>query len=475
MKQLKGLQSGMYKLCVYIFNVFSYLTFPRSANKDLARREYILHVLLLGSILLSSIAASSALISQLLGTSPKGSSIEVFILLGIFLLGYYVSRTGKSRWVAYLMISLYLIITSYSSYRWGGDVPEDLLIYSFIIVMSGILINSLAAFVVSAVSSFVLLCIIYLQSTHAITVSSSWRSKPPILGDAIVYSITLFFIALVSWLFNRETEKALRRARVSESALEKQNDQLEGLIEARTRELKQVQAEKLAQLYRFSEFGKMTSGLFHDLVNPLELITLNLDRLSEGNKKMDRQEIKKLLHRAIIGTKQLEGFVRTARKQMRNQEILQFFSLKDEITQVIQILTYKAKKAHITVMFSKTRDIHLFGSAIKFDQLITNLLTNAIDAYDADTNNNRQVEIHMKKDNKYMQLTVQDWGSGIKKRHISKVFDPLFTTKSFEKGTGIGLTICRDIVEKDFKGTIEVKSEENIGTTFTIVLPVQKM
>src|SRR5258708_13283308 len=99
-----------------------------------------------------------------------------------------------------------------------------------------------------------------------------------------------------------------------------------------------MQAEKVNQLYHFAEFGRMASGLFHDLANPLGLISLNLTLLNKKNKQMKREEIEKLLNRAFVGTKRLEDFVLAARKQINHQAVLKLFSLNDLISQAIRIL-----------------------------------------------------------------------------------------------------------------------------------------
>jgi signal transduction histidine kinase len=69
-----------------------------------------------------------------------------------------------------------------------------------------------------------------------------------------------------------------------------------------------------------------------------------------------------------------------------------------------------------------------------------------------------------------VKLTVSDTGHGIPKEAADKIFDPFFTTKEFGKGTGLGLTVVKGIVE-EHQGSIQVESEEGKGTTFTINLP----
>ncbi len=461
------------KIYSFSVNCIKFLITPKSVELDSARREFILNVLLAGSIILSLIATISAFLGEVIGSSTKGSTIKVFSVFLIFILAYFASRKGQARLVSYVLVIVYLLVTTYSSYLFGADVPQDILTYALIIVMSGILLGSLFAFSVTIVTALILFVLTYLQSHHLIIISSAWKNNPTNIRDAIVYDVTLFVIALVSWLFNHEMEKALKRARESESALQKQKGQLEVLVEERTQELQQAQIEKLTQLYRFVEFGREASGLFHDLVNPLNIVLLNLDQLNERSKKITQKEMKVLIGTAIQSTKKLESYVLAARKQLQNQEELQFFSLRKEIMQVIQILNYKIKISHVRVMVTGKNTIKTFNNSIKFNQLMMNLITNAIDAYDGSEKSDKTITIVLEKNMRNITITIKDFACGIRPEHLSKIFDPLFTTKNFEKGTGIGLAISRNIIEKSFKGTIRVKSFIGKGTLFTIKFPIQ--
>src|SRR5207245_1034752 len=129
-----------------------------------------------------------------------------------------------------------------------------------------ILINSRFAFILTSLIGANLFALSFMQMHHVYAPRLYWKHQEYNLADGIVRYITLTIIALVSWLFNREMETALIRAQLSEKALREQRDLLEIKVEERTQELKQTQVEKLTQLYRFAEFGKISSGLFHDLV-----------------------------------------------------------------------------------------------------------------------------------------------------------------------------------------------------------------
>jgi len=175
------------------------------------------------------------------------------------------------------------------------------------------------------------------------------------------------------------------------------------------------------------------------------------------------------------GIDRIKKFADSARKQIQKQETESVFDPSEEISSAIQILSYKAQKDNVEFDFPRPKSkIELYGNPIKFYQMIMDLVSNAIDAYDNFSAANRKVAIRIKQEKEYLMISVQDWGCGIKEENLAKIFTPLFTTKSVDKGTGLGLSICKNIAEKDFGGTIEVASQENKGSVFRVKIPMQQ-
>ena len=454
--------------------IWQALIVPKSKDKDRSRREFILNIFLLSLILLSSIAffnniVHSFLLQRTVGANPliSGAVSMVFIVLLV------LSKTGKSNIASSLLISLLLLVTGYVNYTFGADLGASLLLFALTIVMAGILIGTKSAFFVTILSSTSIILFSYLEIKGIINPNKVRQIENVHIEDSILHVIIFGIIATVSWLFNRESEKTLQRARRSEVALKRQRDKLEIIVEKRTAQLKREQVEKLAQLYRFAEFGRLASGLFHDLVNPINLVSLNLSKIykSEDMGKKDVTRAKIALDRAINGTKRLQGFISGAKKQVQGGRVLKIFSLIEETNQAVQMLEYKARDEGVKVTLLHDGELKFSGNPLKFHQLISNLTSNGIDAYSGVKRKGKKVEIRIKKVNNNLMLSVQDWGVGIRPQNLPKIFDPLFTTKGFERGTGIGLSICRDIVMNDLKGKINVESQYRIGTIFTVEFP----
>ncbi len=275
----------------------------------------------------------------------------------------------------------------------------------------------------------------------------------------------LAFISVINWFSNICTKKALYESLESERNIRKERDELKIEIKKNIREIKNKQLEKLFSLYRFIQFGRLASGLFHDLINPLTTISLNLDRISEKNNK----NISKYVKKAKKEIKRMGLFIVSIQKQIKAQKTQIQFNLKHEILEVISVLDYKAKENNVIVNINCMREIICFGDPIKFCQLATNLLSNAIDSYETvKREKQRIINIHIKKKKEKIIIEVQDFGCGIKEEIKNKIFKPFFTTKDTDKGTGIGLTISKEIIEEEFAGTISFKSQKGKGSKFIL-------
>lgn len=449
---------------------------PKSKNEDLSRREFILNIIVSGSTFLSFLAFLITVRGYLIfrpnyyGAPP---ALLFFIFIGFFSL-YLLSRKGYARLASYILIIIYLIAATYNLVIWGVDLPLGLLIYALVIIMAGILINTKFAYVITLIISAILFFLAYLQDKNIIHPDLYWADDSTAkTEDIIIIVVTLIIISIVSWLFNREIEKSLRRARKSEAELKKERDLLEIRVDERTKELKQAQIEKMTQMDRFAEFGRLSSGLFHDLASPLTAISLNLSQVNDDQKE-NVSETKSCLQRALSASRKLEKFIQAIKKQYSQQEQKETFSLNEEIENSIDVLEYQARKQKISIEFNAEKEIFTFGNPLKFNQIITNLISNAIDAYEGVDTPGKKIIITLTKQDARFAISIQDFACGIEPENLEKIFEPLYTTKPIGKGTGIGLTTVKKIIENDFSGSISVNSEKGRGSIFTIHGTIEK-
>lgn len=259
-------------------------------------------------------------------------------------------------------------------------------------------------------------------------------------------------------------EKSLQRARASEQALKEERDNLEITVQERTKELRESERERMRELYRFAEFGKLSGGIFHDLLNPLTAVSLSIAKLSsDPTMAKESEEVTTTLKTAVSATKRMEQFMATVRKQIQTNDMRGVFSLNQEIEDAIDLIKHKAIKAKATILFESENNFSTYGNPLKFNQAITNLIVNAIDA------NASSVTITLGDENKSTICRVTDTGSGIPPETQEKIFNPFFTTK--DKGIGLGLSTTKDIIEEHFGGTLICTSTIGVGTAFTISIP----
>jgi two-component system, NtrC family, sensor kinase len=175
-----------------------------------------------------------------------------------------------------------------------------------------------------------------------------------------------------------------------------------------------------------------------------------------------------LMTRSREGLRRIQQIVKDLREFARLDESdLHEVDINEGITSTVNIIKGTAKKRQVEIVL----DLHPLPAfacyPAKVNQVVMNLLSNAIDA----SKENTKVIVRTQKlGDGGVEIQVEDQGTGIKPETIARIFDPFYTTKPPGQGTGLGLSISYGIVQ-DHGGTIDVQSEVGKGTTFTVRLP----
>lgn len=442
---------------------------PKSKDEDKKRHEFILNVILLGSIVITLIAEILSILNR---PGPYYLDIPpaiIFIIPLSFLILYFLSRHGFLAVPSYALIIIYFAVIVYGIS--GGEIDSHtaLLCFVLVIIISSILIHIRFAFMTTLCSSLVLLIINWLHKNKILLPNLEWRMSHTSGISEVIIFISFFSVTLgIAWLSNNELENSLKNLRVAEVALKKERTLLEEKVQKRTNQLREAQMEKISDLYRFAEFGRLSSGLFHDLLNHLTAVTFSVKEMEPKDKA---PETAINLERANNAAKRMENFILAVRKQIENQEIKKLFSLNEEIAEIIQIFSYKACKSMLEITFAPAQEIKTYGDSIKFSQLLSNLLSNAIDSYENVEQKKREVRVEISEKNNFINLVVKYWGKGISKEDLNTIFDPLYKSNGPDR---TGLCIVKNIVENNFNGKITVKSHISQGTEFAITFPSKK-
>jgi signal transduction histidine kinase len=444
----------------------------KSEDEDTSRREFILNLILLGIIGIMLWSNFFILISTLTNKSTENYiSLIPFSSLSLLFIGLYIaSRFGKITIASYSLIAVYFLGTLYGAYRWGITLPVIILSFALLITMASILISSKAGITTAIISIIAISVFGYEEVVHNII--PKWRHEAITTYDLIEYSIILFAITLVSWISTKDIEKSLLRARTSEKELRAERDSLEITISERTRELEQAQAEKMLQLYRFAEFGRLSSGLFHDLANPLTSIVLNLNNIQESVHP-DVKLVKEDLTRAVKASQRMEALISTITNQIKSEAPPITFRIASIIQEVFNLFSYRATLLNIDLHCMGEDSLSLFGNPLKFNQIITNLVSNAFDSYESTdrSTNQRLINVSITKTSHHIIVKLKDNGQGIDKEILPQIFNSFFSTKPSSKGMGLGLSMVQSLITDEFNGTITVESEKETGTIFTLTFP----
>ena len=352
-------------------------------------------------------------------------------------------------------------------YHWDISNPFGILLFGIDIVMAGILLGARFSLYMALLTSSVIGIYVYGKAHHYWTPDMAWIHKPSSPTDTVSFTTIFGILALICWLFNRQMEMAVTRAKSSERALKRQRDLLEIKVDQRTRQLQAAQMEQIQEFYRFAELGHLSTALFHDMANHLTSVSIDIKGLHQD----PHSDISNRIQDNIT---YINEVVRRVRRQIQGQSEIERFNIAEAIDEIINILAYHSQQTKVTIELQTPpvrQPIMYRGDLTRFRQIIINLLSNAIESYNDAKRPHRgpaQVTVSIEKVRRDLRITVTDQGKGIAVAEQAKIFEPFYSTK--DKGIGIGLFIVKQVTEKDFGGSINLTSSE-AGTTFTVVLP----
>jgi len=282
-----------------------------------------------------------------------------------------------------------------------------------------------------------------------------------VIATAVLFSI------LVVWLFakNKKTTSALSR---SLDNLKKMQDQL-------------VQSEKLASL------GQLTAGVAHEINTPLGIAVTSTSSILDRTKaiKMDFDEnnltkssLEQYFHTTIeavelnmsslnrvIGL--LSNFKQVAADQVVGE--IRTFNLTAYIDEVMRTLSAEMKRFRVDYRYQGADDIQVKTVPGALAQVLTNLVTNSL-KHGFESRDNGNISIVVTESANDVQLLYIDDGEGMNDDVLENIFEPFFTTKR-SSGTGLGMNIVYNIINKKLKGEITAESNPQQGTSFIISLP----
>lgn len=244
-------------------------------------------------------------------------------------------------------------------------------------------------------------------------------------------------------------------------------------MQRREQELRDKQ-EQLVQAGKLATLGELTTGVAHELNNPLNNIGLfvgnAIDLMELGS--ADRERCLRELESAMQQVRKASEIISHLRTFGRAAPVSREpVPINEVIRRALSLMQEQLRLRQIEVEINLCdSDTTVIGNAIQLEQVFINLLTNARDAVAASPKRMISIECAIK--GEVVELSFSDSGPGIPGELEQRIFDPFFTTKEVGKGTGLGLSITYGIL-KEHHGTITVaKKPPGEGATFLVQLPL---
>ena len=225
---------------------------------------------------------------------------------------------------------------------------------------------------------------------------------------------------------------------------------------------------------RQARMGEMVGNIAHQWKQPLNNMKMSLSNMQNDydNGALNEEEfswytmrIDSMINSLSETVDDFTSFLRPARKTEN-------FSVNEEIKTVINMMNESIKINSIQIKVSGP-EVQLDGYRNEFSQCLFNLIDNARDAVKENTADNRLITVTTAKENSFAAITVFNNGSPVREADKEKLFDLYFTTKEEKEGTGIGLYLTKEIIEKHFDGRIWFENTKD-GVQFIIRIPLYK-
>jgi signal transduction histidine kinase len=305
----------------------------------------------------------------------------------------------------------------------------------------------------------------------------------------------LSYIVILNY-FYRYLNHTLIKVNVDSKVIKKQNEELTTINEELNETQRQINAqheevlslsesvssqnkileEQNAKLEEsMQQKSKLFSIIAHDIKSPLSSIASLTELMIEKYDELPDERKKIYLTKMLSSNKLLQSLLENLLTWSRSQTGLiqikpEKIELKDTIEKIIAIYKNYASNKSLQLIREIDDNIYVIADRMMIETILRNLISNAI-KYSFE---HGVVSIHVEKQGMYIKVTIKDYGIGIDKERINTLFsysNGIITLGTQgEKGTGLGLRICKEFIEK-LNGKIWIESESNLGTTINFILP----
>lgn len=244
------------------------------------------------------------------------------------------------------------------------------------------------------------------------------------------------------------------------------------VLDAAWRSIKKTQQhqQELAHFSRLNTAGELASGIAHELNQPLSAIVQYTGGCLERLKKESTpKEIIEVMEKVIIQAERAGAIIHKLKDFLRKGNLNKtLINTNETIQESLTLIDIELTKNNVDVICDFEKNLpQIYADSIQIQQVILNIVNNAIDAMDDKDLKQLTLQTSLVED-RLINITISDTGTGIAEENIEQVFSPFFTTK--KEGMGMGLSISKSIIEAH-QGKMSVRSILGEGTQFCIALP----
>ena len=283
---------------------------------------------------------------------------------------------------------------------------------------------------------------------------SEFRYRPPTAWEQYYWQIVLIAAAV------------LGQALVIASLLQERRRRHNAEIETRQR------AAELAHMNRRAVAGEMSSSIAHEIKQPLTAILSNAEALQDlvGEKRPDLEKIRATVADIIEEDTRASEVIDRIRNLLRKDETKsEMINLNELVELTVRLMHGELVKRKANVETALAADLPaIVGDPVQLQQVLLNLLINAIDAVGSKTPSRRTINVSTRANGKHVEVDITDSGNGIAADDQKRIFEPFFTTK--DQGLGLGLSICSTIVTAH-NGKLSIQNNDHGGATAVLSLP----
>ena len=256
--------------------------------------------------------------------------------------------------------------------------------------------------------------------------------------------------------------------------LKNYQENLEKMVKAETK--KRLQQEKiLIQNEKMAQMGQMIGAITHQWKQPLNVVGIIAQDmlLAYKDNDLDSEYMEDSVKSMMTHLEFMSQTTRNFQNFFKPDKLNRKFNLKAEIESVFEMLKPQLKIKNISINIDIDENLSLKGSANEFKQVIVNFVNNSIDAFDESADIDAVIEFISVIEDEKIYLKFRDNAGGIDSKMLNLLFKEYESSKG-DRGTGIGLALCKTIIEEHFNGKIRAYNEDN-GAVFEIILNLKDM